>query len=69
MIGFYVVFSIFLRLEDSPESKRVGTGDCETGGINEQPTSPSGSYAWAASTASYSAGTPQKVITSSGTTS
>ena len=35
VIGLYVVLSIFLRQEDSPESKRLGTGDQETGGINE----------------------------------
>ena len=35
LIGIYVVFSIFLRQEASPESKPVGASDDQTGGANE----------------------------------
>lgn len=34
-IGIYVLFSIFLRQEASPESKPVGASDGQTGGPNE----------------------------------
>ncbi len=34
-IGLYVVLSIFLRQEGSPESKPVGAGNEQTGGTNE----------------------------------
>ncbi len=34
-IGIYIVFSIFLRQEASPESKPVGASDDQTGGPNE----------------------------------
>lgn len=34
-IGIYVVFSIFLRQEASPESKPVNASDEQTGGANE----------------------------------
>lgn len=34
-IGIYIVLSIFLRQEDSPESKPVGASDEQTGGANE----------------------------------
>ena len=35
VIAIYVVFSIFLRQEASPESKPVGASDAQTGGANE----------------------------------
>lgn len=35
LIGIYVVLSIFLRQEASPESKPVGASDDQTGGANE----------------------------------
>ncbi|WP_419825740.1 DUF6766 family protein [Sphingomonas sp.] len=35
VIGIYVVFSIFLRQEASPESKPVDASDEQTGGANE----------------------------------
>jgi hypothetical protein len=31
----YIVLSIFLRQENSPESKPVGASDAQTGGANE----------------------------------
>jgi len=34
-IGTYIVLSIFLRQENSPESKPVGASDAQTGGPNE----------------------------------
>jgi hypothetical protein len=34
-IGLYIVLSIFLRQENSPESKPVGASDEQTGGVNE----------------------------------
>ena len=34
-IGLYIVFSIFLRQENSPESKPVNASDTQTGGPNE----------------------------------
>ncbi len=34
-IGIYIVLSIFLRQENSPESKPVGASDAQTGGANE----------------------------------
>jgi hypothetical protein len=34
-IGLYIVLSIFLRQENSPESKPVGSSDEQTGGANE----------------------------------
>lgn len=34
-IGLYIVLSIFLRQENSPESKPVGASDKQTGGPNE----------------------------------
>lgn len=34
-IGLYIVLSIFLRQENSPESKPVGASDEQTGGANE----------------------------------
>jgi len=34
-IGLYIVLSVFLRQENSPESKPVGASDEQTGGANE----------------------------------